>query len=223
LTGAECVLSIDSVYRQLREVNQTRRILEAVASGSRVTQRSLAKDLGVALGLVNLLVKRLIAKGYLRVAGLGTRHVRYLLTARGWDELSRAARVSLQNTVHLYSQTCDVIHDNLARISRYCPAASDGTKPVVFYGAGEVAELAYVSLQRTDLTLSGLVDDHRVEPFFGMPIASPPLLVLEGTILGDAHVIVTTIRHHDQIRTRLKVLGVADQRVSGIWGRHGDT
>ena len=73
-------------------------ILKAIASGQRVTQRSLSDELGVALGLANLLVRRLVGKGYVRMAGMGTRHVSYLMTPTGWEALGRTTRQSLEDT-----------------------------------------------------------------------------------------------------------------------------
>src|SRR5450759_1891723 len=45
----------------------SRRILDAVESDHGVLQRSLAKELGIALGLTNLLVRRLVRKGWVPV------------------------------------------------------------------------------------------------------------------------------------------------------------
>jgi DNA-binding MarR family transcriptional regulator len=151
-----------------------RQILQAIASGDRVTQRSLARELGVALGLTNLLVRRLVGKGYIRIAGMGTRHVRYFMTPAGVEALARAARASLENTVHLYTQTREQIRASLADISAQCEFDADGRKRVAFYGAGDVAEIAYVSLQRTDLTLVAVVDDKRRGRFFDLTICCPP-------------------------------------------------
>jgi DNA-binding MarR family transcriptional regulator len=47
--------------------HHSRRILDAFESDHGVSQRSLAKELGIALGLTNLLVKRLVRKGWVRV------------------------------------------------------------------------------------------------------------------------------------------------------------
>ena len=41
-------------------------LLEALVHESRVTQRTLASQMGIALGLTNLYVKRLIRKGYVK-------------------------------------------------------------------------------------------------------------------------------------------------------------
>lgn len=191
-----------------------RQILQAIASRERVTQRSLADELGVALGLTNLLVRRLVGKGYVKMAGMGTRHVRYLITPAGWEALASATRESMANTVRLYTQTREQIRASLARISEQCDVDPEGAKRVVFYGAGDVAEIAYVSLQRTDLTLVGVIDDRKRGRFFEAAIHDSTSL--SGTMLDTVPysvVIVTSIRHADAIRARVRACGVPDHRV----------
>jgi DNA-binding MarR family transcriptional regulator len=192
-----------------------RRVLQAIASGRPVTQRSLSSDLGVALGLTNLLVRRLVAKGYVKVSRMGTRHIRYLMTTAGWEALAEATRKSLEDTVHRYTQTREQIRGSLAEISNRCDVNGSGQKRVVFYGAGDVAEIAYVSLQSTDLTLVGVVDDQRTGRFFEMPISPPGLLSAEslGSVPYD-HVVVTTLKHAESIRARIAGRGVPPGRVS---------
>jgi len=190
-------------------------MLQAIASGQRITQRSLSSDLGVALGLTNLLIRRLVAKGYVKVAGMGTRHIRYLMTAAGWEALAHATRQSLENTVHLYTQTREQIRGSLSAISERCDMDAAGQKRVVFYGAGDVAEIAYVSLQSTDLTLGGVVDDRRTGRFFEVTIC--PSEQLSADTLGTVpygHVVVTSLRHADTIRARIEGRGVPSDRVS---------
>lgn len=192
-----------------------RQILEAIASGEHVTQRSLSGRLGVALGLTNLLVRRLVAKGYVRLARMGTRHVRYLMTPEGLEALGRATRLSLENTVHLYTETREQIRSSLSAVSDRCPVDTDGRKRVVFYGAGDVAEIAYVSLQSTDLMLVGVVDDNRRGQFFQLPICGPDDLSPEcvgGVPYG--HLVVTSVRHADEIRSQLEERGVPPAMVS---------
>ena len=197
------------------ETEYNRKVLQAIASGQRITQRSLSSDLGVALGLTNLLIRRLVAKGYVKVAGLGTRHIRYLMTASGWEALAHATRQSLENTVHLYTQTREQIRGSLSAISERCDRDAAGQKRVVFYGAGDVAEIAYVSLQSTDLTLVGVVDDRRTGRFFDVPIC--PSEQLSADTIGTVpygHVVVTSLRHADTIRARIAGRGVPLDRVS---------
>ena len=197
------------------ESEYDRKVLQAIASGGPLTQRSLSRDLGVALGLTNLLIRRLVAKGYVKVAGIGTRHIRYLMTAAGWEALAVATRHSLENTVHLYTETREQIRGSLFAISERCAADGAGQKRIVFYGAGDVAEIAYVSLQSTDLTLVGVVDDRRTGQFFGLSIC-PSEQLAPDTIgaVPYAHVVVTSLRHADTIRARIEGRGVPPDRVS---------
>jgi len=201
----------------LPEHKYDRQILQAIATGHRVTQRALAGELGVALGLTNLLIRRLVAKGYVKMAKIGTRHVRYLMTPAGMEALARATRVSMANTVHLYTQTREHIRESLACISDGCEPDASGQKRVVFYGAGDVAEIAYVSLQRTDLTLVGVVDDTRRGKFFDMTICSAERLFAD-TLDGVPYsrIIVASIRQNvsDAIQARITARGVPPSRVS---------
>ena len=194
-----------------------RQILQAIASGEPVTQRSLSGDLGVALGLTNLLIRRLVGKGYVKVAGMGTRHVRYLMTPAGWEALARATRISMANTVHLYTETREQIRASLTAVSERCEPDATGQKRVVFYGAGDVAEIAYVSLQSTDLTLVGVVDDRRRGKFFDVMISDPGRLsadALDG--VPYSQIIVASIRQNvtDAIQQRIDERGVPPSRVS---------
>lgn len=200
---------------QRSENEYNRQILQAIASGRRLTQRSLSNDIGVALGLTNLLIRRLVAKGYVKVAGMGTRHIRYLMTPAGREALGRATRASLENTLNLYTETREQIRTSLSSVSERCEPDETGRKRVVFYGAGDVAEIAYVSLQSTDLTLVGVVDDRRTGRFFDVPICGPDQLSAE--TLGDvrySHVVVTSVKHAEKIQARLDARAVPRSRVS---------
>jgi len=148
---------------------------------------------------------------------MGTRHIRYLLTTAGLEALARATRQSLENTVHLYTETREQIRTSLAAVSARCQADEAGQKRIVFYGAGDVAEIAYVSLQRTDLTLVGVVDDRRTGRFFDMTISGPEHLFADalGTV-PYAHVVVTSLRHAESIRTRLDARDIPRSRVSSL-------
>ena len=198
-----------------QEHEYNRQILQAIASGGPVTQRSLSGNLGVALGLTNLLIRRLAGKGYIKISGMGTRHVRYLMTPEGWEALGRATRLSLENTMHLYTQTREQIRASLADVSALCVPGPGGEKRVVFYGAGDVAEIAYISLQRTDLALVGVVDDERTGRFFDLAIF--PGEALSAETLGGMpyeHLVVTSVRHAEAIQARVGARGVPHQRVS---------
>jgi DNA-binding MarR family transcriptional regulator len=58
-------------------------ILEQIEQNPDATQASLAGQLGVAVGTINWHIKRLIAKGYVKVHHAERRKLRYLITPEG--------------------------------------------------------------------------------------------------------------------------------------------
>ena len=136
------------------------------------------------------------------------------MTPEGWDALGRATRVSLENTIHLYTQTREQIRASLTKLSEQCSVDGSGQKRVVFYGVGDVAEIAYISLQRTDLTLIGVVDDRRRGRFFDVTIRDPECLSADGfNGIAYSHVFVASIRHTEAIQARISERGVPRDKV----------
>ena len=152
----------------------THEILGRIAAGAEISQRSIARSLGIALGLTNLIVRRLVRNGWVRLVRVKPNRVRYLLTPAGMAAKARMARARLQSTVCRYTEARARISESLAALSADWPRNGRGSTPkrIVFYGTGEVAEIGYVCLQETDLQLVGVVGDSQRRQFFGMPVRS---------------------------------------------------
>ena len=71
------------------EAHRDLRLLEAVHEDSQVTQRGLASKLGIALGLANIYLKRMIHKGYIKCVNVQPNRISYLITPRGIAEKAR--------------------------------------------------------------------------------------------------------------------------------------
>lgn len=141
------------------------RLLSEIEKSSHLNQRVLSKKLGIALGLTNLCIKRLVKKGYIKVASVDNRRLKYIITPEGLAEKSRL-------TYEYFKATMDFIKRVRGDIVRiFQRLESQGCKKVVFYGSGEEAEIAYISLHQTNLTLVGVLDDDRVgTSLFGFPV-----------------------------------------------------
>ena len=104
-------------------------------------------------------------------------------------------------------------------VSNECPGVPglNGGKRIVFYGAGDVAEIGYICLQGTDLHLVGVVDDRRTEPFFGIPVNSPDCVRASG-LNGKQfdRLVVMSFRQADRIRARLESVAFPADRVFWI-------
>ena len=161
----------------------TRRLLDELDSAEPVSQRAISRNLGIALGLTNLLIRRYVTKGFVRVLEIKPNRVRYLLTPAGIAEKARLSQAAFQNSVERYRVARDRVQAVFARISSEWPQG-ETDKRVVFYGTGEVAEIGYICLQQTDLTLVAAIDDQERAKFFGVPLVKAAD-VLAGSV-GDA-------------------------------------
>ena len=153
----------------LQESEQQRalQILNELSNNDSLTQRDLSGRLGIALGLVNSYIKNLVAKGYITVKAIPPRRYAYYLTPKGFAEKTRLTYNMLQDYTRIYREA----RNNLKKLFHELQA--DGVKRIVFAGADEVAEIAYLTLQETDIKLSGVVDDELAgTEFFGRDILS---------------------------------------------------
>jgi DNA-binding MarR family transcriptional regulator len=192
----------------------TREILAEIERGKAISQRSLSKRLGIALGLTNLLIRRLVTKGYVKVVNVRPNRVKYLITPAGMAEKARATRSYLERTLNLYTETRQHIHAGLVAAAKPNGSNPDGRVRVVFYGAGEIAEIAYVCLQDTNLELVGVIDDRRTGAFFGAPIHSHDAL-RDTRVNGIPfdRLIVMSLGNADEIRERLMATGCPEDHI----------
>jgi DNA-binding MarR family transcriptional regulator len=192
-----------------------RGILLEIESNDGVSQRHLARRLGIALGLTNLLVRRIVAKGWVKVTHIHPNRVRYLLTRAGIAAKARLTREYLESSLLFYAEARERIRERFGELSAELDAAGP-TKRIVFLGAGEIAEIGYVSLQETDLQLVAVIDATRVKPFFGLPVQQPDPLAAAS--LGEQPFDRLVVMSFEKKKTRaaLDKLGVAPDRVFWI-------
>lgn len=110
-------------------------LLEHIEKDPDASQATLASQLGVAVGTVNWHLKRLIAKGYVKVRRAERRKLRYIITAEGLALRARLTLDYIQNSFHLYrlvrGRVMDAIHEARAR----------GYTAIQLEGTGDVAEV----------------------------------------------------------------------------------
>lgn len=191
------------------------RLLREIEAGQDVSQRRLASSAGIALGLTNLLVRRLAKKGFVKVVRVRPNRVRYLITPAGLREIARMSREYLWDSVRRYADARERIQDRFQLLSAEWPrAGAPAEKRIAFYGAGELAEIGYVCLQATDFKLVAVADASRVKPFFGLPVVQPALL----PELRDRfdRIVVISSDHTDRIRLELEQLQIPAEIVFWI-------
>lgn len=138
-------------------------LLEALEQEATITQRTLATRLGIALGLTNLYVKRLVVKGYVKCVTVSPNRLVYSLTPRG---MSRKARL----TYEFMKYSLDFYRDARQHLRRSLAAAVLHRQRVAIYGTGDAAELVYLLVRDMGLELVAVFDAEGGARFLGLPV-----------------------------------------------------
>ncbi len=135
-------------------------ILNEISNDRPITQREMAKHLGIAVGLANTYLKRLVRKGYIMVKTMPSNRITYNLTPQGISEKARLTYEYMKYSFQYYKDIRIKFRNVFLEIEK------KRLKKIIFYGAGEVAEIAYISLNGLNLDLIYLVDDNKHGSFF---------------------------------------------------------
>ena len=183
------------------EAHRDLRLLEAVHEDSRVTQRGMAKKLGIALGLANIYLKRMIHKGYIKCVNVQPNRISYLITPRGIAEKARLTYEFMDYSLHLYGE----VRQHLREAMQDC--AAEG-KRVAIFGSGEAAELAYLSLKESGMEPVAIFDQDGGRVFLGMPVRA----IAEHASVDYDLMIVATLDRSGQSAADLQRVGVPREK-----------
>ena len=179
-------------------------ILEEIDNCHSPSQRDLARRLDMSLGLVNSFIKRLARKGYLKVTTIPRNRVKYILTPMGFAEKSRLTYEFIQYSFHFYKRALGNFQSLLNELEK------KGVKHLVFYGANDLAEIAFISLKATDIKLVGIVDDLRQgKKFLDFTVKSTGEL----STLEFDRIIITTVDSKQAIYNKLREKKIPDERI----------
>jgi DNA-binding MarR family transcriptional regulator len=142
-------------------------LLEYVGRGGDQSQRRLASELGVALGLANAYLKRCVKKGLVKVRHAPARRYAYYLTPRGFAEKSR---LTLEFVSHSFALFRRAKADFAAALEG---ARERGYERIALLGASDLAEIAAICALDGGFTITGVVDASlTAERFAGAPVVS---------------------------------------------------
>jgi len=137
------------------EAEITLGVLNAVERSDRVTQRSVAGELGIALGLANAYLKRCVKKGYIKVTQAPANRYFYYLTPTGFAEKSRLTARYLSISFNFFRAA----RRQLAELVEQCVA--QGWARIALAGNGDLVEIASLCIGDRPVTIMGVIDPHR--------------------------------------------------------------
>jgi hypothetical protein len=126
-------------------------VLDVVERDPAVTQRSVARELGIALGLANAYLKRCVRKGLIKVGQVPSRRYAYYLTPQGFSEKSRLTAEYLSHSLSFFRKAraqCGGLFDE---------AVARGHQRIALVGEGDLAEIASLVAHTNAVEIAGIV------------------------------------------------------------------
>lgn len=170
---------------------KTLQILDEISRDNQLTQRDLSTRLGVALGLTNLYLKRLVNKGFVKINYLqrNKRRIAYILTPHGLAEKSRLTIGYMQDSFRFYTGYRETLKKNFSVL------LAAGVKEVALYDGGEMSEIAYVTLIELGIRPSLIVGPVTGRNFLGHPVEA-----LDKLLQGSQKLVVSQPAMDDELR-----------------------
>jgi DNA-binding MarR family transcriptional regulator len=128
-------------------------LLEEIERNPRISQRELSHKFGIALGVTNACIKRMARRGLIRLKGFPPRRIAYYLTPKGFAEKSKLMLHFFFYNIQHYAEMKKLISKKLLEMQQ------SGVKRVAFFGVSDEMEIAYITLQGSDMKLVGIADE----------------------------------------------------------------
>jgi DNA-binding MarR family transcriptional regulator len=135
--------------QEMRELN----LLQELEKNPIVSQRELAQKFRIALGIANACLKDMVRKGWIKITEINRRKVGYYVTRKGLSEKVRLTNRFLSYTFKHYGELKAFFENRFFEMER------TGIQKVVFYGVSDEMEVAYITIQSTNMELAGIVED----------------------------------------------------------------
>ena len=180
-------------YRELR-------LLEAVDVTPEVSQRHLASQLGIALGVANLLVRNLGKRGYIRATRAGWKRWVYNLTPAGVGRKAQLTIRYIDRVLDHHRRVRAILRDDIGGIGL------DSDSRMAVYGTNELAELMYLVLRDMGVTRIEFFDRDGKDSFLGTSVQS-----LQSIVPSDYVKVLVAFSSNIEIRC-------AELRASGVDG-----
>ena len=128
-------------------------LIVALEEDQQVSQTKLAKRLGIAVGLVNILMKRAVKSGAIKIKQIPGRRYSYYLTPNGFAEKAKLVTRYLDNSLNLYRKLRVEYYDIFINLE------AKGIQEIVLVGDVDIAEVAIMAAFDSNISIISLVND----------------------------------------------------------------
>ena len=133
--------------RQQTEQKVMVHLLTEIERNPSFTQRGLAGELNIALGLMNQYLKRCITKGWIRASQVSPRRITYFLTTEGFKEKSHMVKDYLERSMTFFRDA----RAQCEEVFEHC--AAQGWSRIALVGEGDLADIAKLVAYGSEFTI----------------------------------------------------------------------
>lgn len=124
------------------EVNDKElKVIEELSKSGKLTQRELSGRVNLSLGAVNIILKRLATRGFLKAKGLSPKKIEYIITPKGFAEKAKKSFNYIRKTIDLVKQ----VREEIAKI--VLEEYNKGQKKFVVLGKDDLADMIELALK----------------------------------------------------------------------------
>ena len=114
------------------------KLLNEISRTKEHSQRSISKNLDVALGLANAIIKKFVKKGFLKLKQAPMKRYFYYLTPKGLVEKAKLTKEFLESSLEFYTKARKD-YEELFKILK------SSKKKIIFAGKSELTEIAILA------------------------------------------------------------------------------
>lgn len=180
-------------YQDIR----TLKFLEELDGEKVPSQRDLAKELNISLGLVNSFIKRLVSKGYFKITNIPANRVKYILTPKGAAEKTKLTYEYIAYSLDYYKTT----RKKLVRVFQELENQ-------------DIKKIAFIALLDTAIDLVAVVDEKQA----GGKVWGRPVITIADLKKYDFAILFITIvgLEPDEVSGQLEDMRISCPEVRGL-------
>ena len=156
-----------SLFLEQGEALRDLKTLEAIEQAPSISQRDLARQLGVALGVTNACLSKMARAGLIRISRVNGRSLAYHLTPAGFSAKAKLSVEYARATVDLYRTARQAVTQGIAVL------AERGVKRIGILGAGDIAEIVGIVCAHQGIAIMCIADENpdiQGTSFLGLPV-----------------------------------------------------
>lgn len=138
--------------QRIEDTDSALTIIDTIDKNDATSQREIAREAGIAVGLANSYIKRFARKGWLKIVQAPAHRYFYYVTPKGFREKSKLIAEYLSDSFAMFRLAraeCD-------ELINHC--IQQNYKRIMFAGVSEFAEIAALSANSEETEIIGVLD-----------------------------------------------------------------